>query len=138
MLYVALLLPIWMALVLANSRGGILAMLVQVLVAALLLGAAQIDKLPDITQSVAVRVVLVVVLLGGVLLGTFWVGGDRLASNVESAGNELSTAGYSSTGASRNEIWRATLRMFAAHPFLGVGLGGYWIGITAITRRREQ
>jgi len=131
MLYVALLLPIWMALVLANSRGGILAMLVQVLVAALLLGAAQIDKLPDITQSVAVRAVLVVVLLLGVLFGTFWVGGDRLASNVESAGNEFSMAGYSATGASRNEIWRATLRMFAAHPFLGVGLGGYWVAITA-------
>ena len=34
-------------------------------------------------------------------------------------------------GASRNEIWRATLKMFAAHPILGVGMGGYWIGITA-------
>src|SRR5215213_5649593 len=37
MVYVALLLPIWTGLVLANSRGGILAMLAQVVVAALLL-----------------------------------------------------------------------------------------------------
>ena len=37
MIYVALLLPVWTGLVLANSRGGILAMLAQVLVAALLL-----------------------------------------------------------------------------------------------------
>src|SRR5215212_8318372 len=36
-IYVALLLPIWTGLVLANSRGGILAMLAQVAVAALLL-----------------------------------------------------------------------------------------------------
>ncbi len=34
-------------------------------------------------------------------------------------------------GVSRNEIWRATLKMFASHPVTGVGLGGYWIGITA-------
>lgn len=131
MLYVALLLPIWMALVLANSRGGILAMLVQVLVAALLLGPAQNDKLPDITQSAVLRAVLLVALLLGVLLGTFWVGGDRLATNVQSSSSEFTMTGYSSTGASRNEIWRATLRMFGAHPLLGVGLGGYWIGITA-------
>jgi O-antigen ligase len=64
----------------------------------------------------------------GILFGTFWVGGDRLASNFEAATNELATT---HAGASRNEIWRATLKMFAAHPILGVGLGGYWIGITA-------
>ena len=46
---------------------------------------------------------------------------------IEAATTELSTT---RAGASRNEIWRATLKMFA-HPILGVGLGGYWIGITA-------
>src|SRR4029079_14581209 len=37
MIYVALLLPIWTALVLANSRGGVLAMITQIVVAVLLL-----------------------------------------------------------------------------------------------------
>ena len=32
-------------------------------------------------------------------------------------------------GASRNEIWRVTLRMFAAHPVFGVGMGGYWAAV---------
>ena len=134
MIYVALLLPIWTGLVLANSRGGILAMLAQVLVAALLLLSSR--SYPALPRSVlfspVVKVVLVVVLVAGVLFGTFWVGGDRLATNFEAARNEfnprLSTA---RDGVSRNEIWRASLKMFAAHPFLGVGLGGYWIGITA-------
>ena len=63
-------------------------------------------------------------------VGTFWVGGDRLASNFEAATSEFNTEALN-TGASRNEIWRASLKMFAAHPILGVGLGGYWIGITA-------
>jgi O-antigen ligase len=119
MIYVALMLPIWTGLVLSNSRGGILAMLTQIVVAALLLMRR---------QSVAFRAALIIVLVAGILVGTLWVGGDRLASNFEAATSELSTT---HAGASRNEIWRATLKMFAAHPVLGVGLGGYWIGITA-------
>ena len=129
MIYVALLLPIWTALVLANSRGGILAMLAQVVVAVLLLVSSQRDyELPKIAQSAAVRSVLLGVLIIGVLFGTFWVGGDRLATNFE---NATTQAASTSIGASRNEIWRATLKMFAAHPIAGVGLGAYWIGITA-------
>lgn len=120
MIYFALLLPIWTALVLSNSRGGILAMLVQIVSAALLLSSRSLSVL---------RAVLLVVLVAGVLLGTFWVGGDRLASNFENASRELNPT--EAAGVSRNEIWRATLKMFAAHPIAGVGLGGYWIGITA-------
>jgi len=121
LVYVALLLPIWIGLVLSNSRGGILAMLVQIFSAALLLTSH---------QPRALRAALLGVLLVGVLFGTLWVGGDRLASNFENATSEFDSAG-SSAGVSRNEIWRATLKMFAAHPVAGVGLGGYWIGITA-------
>ncbi len=134
MIYVALLLPIWTGLVLANSRGGILAMLAQVVVAVLLLissrGLSSDYQLPKIAQSAALRVVLFVVLVVGVLFGTFWVGGDRLATNFENATSELSSTA-TRAGASRNEIWRATLKMFVAHPIVGVGLGAYWIGITA-------
>lgn len=128
MIYVALLLPIWTGLVLANSRGGILAMMAQVFVAALMLLSLQSSV---VARSSVVRIVLIVVLVAGVLVGTFWVGGDRLATNFEAATNELNAAPSSRDGASRNEIWRASLKMFGAHPILGVGLGGYWIGITA-------
>jgi len=123
LIYFALLLPIWTALVLSNSRGGILAMLVQIVSAALLLSSRWL------TQSTSLRVALLVVLVAGVLVGTLWVGGDRLASNFENATRELNPS--EAAGVSRNEIWRATLKMFAAHPITGVGLGGYWIGITA-------
>lgn len=121
MIYVALLFPIWTALVFANSRGGVLAMITQIVIAVLLFTRA---------RSVALRAVLLVVLLIGIVFGTLWVGGDRLASNFEGASSEF-TSDTSRQGASRNEIWRATLKMFAAHPIVGVGMGGYWIGITA-------
>lgn len=114
----ALLLPIWVGLVLSNSRGGILAMLVQVTIAALFL-----------LRATTLKLALAAVLIAGVLLGTIWVGGERLVTNFSAAGSELTTTVRD--GASRNEIWRATLKMFAAHPILGVGLGAYWIGITA-------
>lgn len=113
----ALLLPIWVGLVLSNSRGGIIAMLVQVTTTTLFL-----------LQTTTLKLALAAVLVAAVLLGTVWVGGERLVANFTAAGNELTATDRD--GASRNEIWRATLKMFAAHPLLGVGLGAYWIGIT--------
>jgi O-antigen ligase len=134
MIYVALLVPIWIALVLANSRGGVLAMIMQIIVAVLLItsvrGLSENYQLQRIAQSAVLRTALLVVLVAGVALGTLWVGGDRLASNFEGASSEF-TSDTLRQGASRNEIWRATLKMFAAHPIVGVGLGGYWIAITA-------
>jgi putative inorganic carbon (HCO3(-)) transporter len=106
MIYVALLLPIVIGLALANSRGGVLAVVVQIVTAALLL----------LSRSKARSLVLKaapILLVAGVLAGTFWVDNSNAID-----------------GASRNDIWRATLKMFAANPILGVGLGGYWIGIT--------
>ena len=126
-IYIALLFPIWTGLVLSNSRGGVLAMLAQIVVAALLLLSFQTFS---VARSVALKAILIIILAGGVLAGTFWVGGDRLATNFEAATREFDRDA-TTTGASRNEIWRASLKMFAAHPILGVGLGGYWIGITA-------
>ena len=134
MIYVALLVPIWIALVLANSRGGVLAMLMQIIVAVLLLTSVRAlsenYQLQKIAQSALLRTALLVVLVIVVALGTLWVGGDRLATNFEGASSEF-TSDTLRQGASRNEIWRATLKMFAAHPIAGVGLGGYWIAITA-------
>jgi O-antigen ligase len=114
----ALLLPIWVGLVLSNSRGGIMAMLAQVTLAALLL-----------LRTTTLKLAVAVVLVAGVLFGAIWIGGERLVTNFSAAGSELTATNRD--GASRNEIWRATLKMFASHPILGVGLGAYWIGITA-------
>ncbi len=130
MIYVALLFPIWIALVLANSRGGVLAMMTQIVTTVLLLASFREYELPKLARSFAFKTILLVVLIAGVLVGTLWVGGDRLATNFEATTSEF-TPNTTREGASRNEIWRATIKMFAAHPIAGVGLGGYWIGITA-------
>nr|AFK79143.1 membrane protein [uncultured bacterium F39-01] len=140
MIYVALLLPVWTGLVLSNSRGGVLAMLTQFGVGALILLNSQErfglvshqGSLHKVAQSKILRIVFLVALITGILFGTLWVGGDQLVTNFQAATGELNpTAVDGRTGSSRNEIWRATLKMFAAHPILGVGMGAYWIAITA-------
>jgi O-antigen ligase len=131
MLHVALLLPIWITLVLSNSRGGILAMLVQVVIAALLLMSFRTEGVRT-TRLIALRAALVVALVAGVLFGTLWIGGDRLVSTIEAAGSDMSASTtIERDGASRNEIWRASVKLFAAHPVFGVGLGAYWPQISA-------
>jgi O-antigen ligase len=140
MIYVALLLPIWTGLVLSNSRGGILAMLAQLVVAVLLFtnvnSKAQAviarHRFFHLVRSLGLRIALLIVLVIGILYGTFWVGGDRLVSSFEAVRSEWNPAAAGShDGATRNEIWRATWHMFEAHPVFGVGLGGYWTAITA-------
>jgi O-antigen ligase len=73
------------------------------------------------------------VLIAGVVFGTVWLGGDRLATRIEESRNELNTETSDlRQGVSRNEIWKASWELFKAHPVLGVGMGAYWAAIPAV------
>jgi len=141
LIYFAALLPVWTALVLSGSRGALIAMLAQVIAAVLLLGVVvrmghameSPSKALRIALSWPMRLLLLLVLICGVVFGTLWLGGDRLATRIEESRTEFSfETDDSRQGASRNEIWRMTLRMFAAHPMLGVGMGAYWAAVPAL------
>lgn len=139
--YVLAALPMWLALVLSNSRGGILSLLCQVLMLALLfsLGRGARDsqseprsfanRLRQVSRTVAARGVL----LAGVLLvavtTVVLVGGDPLAGRVDSLSVELDR-NIADTYTLRPNIWRATWALVKEHPITGVGFGGYWIAIT--------
>src|SRR6185503_7522822 len=61
-----------------------------------------------------------------------WLGGDQLVTKIEDSRQQLVTdTSETREGVSRNEIWKATWKMFLAHPVLGVGLGGYWAAVPA-------
>ncbi|MGH9883440.1 MAG: O-antigen ligase family protein, partial [Pyrinomonadaceae bacterium] len=137
LIYLGALLPIWTALVLSNSRGGLIAMLAQVVSAALLftvfmpasIGRTGRRRSLVLLHSLPARVVMIAVLVLGVVIGTLWLGGDRLASKIEE-GHEFDTATAEvRSNARRNQIWKATWQMFAAHPIAGVGMAGYWAAI---------
>ncbi|MGI8835010.1 MAG: O-antigen ligase family protein [Pyrinomonadaceae bacterium] len=139
LVYLAALIPIWTALVLCGSRGGVIAMLAEVIVAAFLLsglfqgrGNESTSKILMILRTAPVRIFLFVILLCGVVFGTLYLGGDQLASRIEQSRTELSTdRDELRLAVSRNQTWAMTLKMFAAHPVLGVGMGAYWVAVPA-------
>lgn len=135
LIYLAALLPLWTALVLCGSRGGLLAMLAQVIVAALLFnGVARLgkasqpsSKTQQIMKSKLAQWTLLAILICGVALGTLWMGGDQLATRLASSSSEFTTeSDKSREGVKRNEVWSTTWRMFTANPIFGVGMGAYW------------
>ena len=137
LLYLSALLLIWTAMVLCNSRGGLLTLTVQVIFAGLLFvnsrGSAK-DKstvpergLARFARSIVVTSVMIVALLLIIVAGVAWLGGDQLATGVETAASEITVdRSEKHEGARRRDIWRATWLMFKAHPIAGAGLGGYW------------
>lgn len=139
----ALALPVWAALVLSNSRGGVLAMLCQVIFLGATFGATRArgtdgakgfgasPSLPDrVAGSKAARACLVLVMLSTIAVGMVWLGGDTVADRVASVGEELAGGATDATRSGRRDIWAATWRTFAAHPLFGVGFGGYWVAVS--------
>jgi hypothetical protein len=131
LIYLAAFLVMWVALVLSNSRGGLLAMVAQVVCApAIFLDARSraAGTAKSWTRSAAVRAAMIMVLLIVVAGGVVWLGGDQLATGAETAAIEISGADQSELheGARRRDIWRSTWLMFKAHPIAGAGFSGYW------------
>ena len=131
LMYLAAFLVMWVALVLSNSRGGLLAMVAQVVCApAIFLDsrARVADGAKSWTRSVAGRVAMIGALLIVVAGGVMWLGGDQLATGAETASIEIAGSDQSELyeGARRRDIWRSTWLMFKAHPIMGAGFGGYW------------
>ena len=140
--YLALALPVGAALILANSRGGILTMMCQLLLLALFVvpvPVAQNGKEPSDTRpargkrllvSLAARAVLVVSLLILAAVAVVRVGGERVVSNLSTVSEELGPEDSATRWNTRRvDIWRASWEMIKDHPLAGVGFGGYWTAI---------
>jgi O-antigen ligase len=142
LLYLTAAIPVWVALVLSNSRGGILSMLCQLLLLALMFSAVRNPEKPKADKKEAAswlhrlgasrifRLTLGAFLLAATFIGIVWVGGEQMVSRFETMPDEIAVetqeSGY---GVRRKEIWGATWQMIKEHPLAGVGLGGYWTAI---------
>src|SRR4051812_4421365 len=102
LVYLALALPVWAALVLCNSRGGLFSMLTQVLFLALLFILFQTRRTKRgreeseernlfwrISQMRVFRALLIVLLLVAVFIGALWIGGEALTSRLETVSTEV-------------------------------------------------
>src|SRR2546426_8581006 len=138
-LYMTATIPMWVALILANSRGGILSILCQVLFFGLFLGSRVGRQKQEVEDSqgwfrrasrhIVIRAVLALGLLTAAIATVVFVGGDPLAGRVEQVQAELNSQTANSY-VLRQNIWRATWDLIKDHPIAGVGFGGYWIAIT--------
>lgn len=135
LLYVSVMILLWVALVLSRSRGGLLALTVETIVAAALFiyfrkhRRRDTERTTSWTRSVLLFTGTSMVLVVVIAFGVVWLGGDQLTTSVETASQELGQGNDSHLGANRIDIWRTTWRMARAHPFAGVGLGGYWAAV---------
>jgi O-antigen ligase len=140
-LYAAIMLALWTALVLSNSRGGLLAMIVQVIVVGLILSLPRGDRTHSksdeqggrlsFLRSTGVRIGLLAAAFVIVVSGVIWIGGDPLATTLENSPTEIGAVDRNELhlGVRRRDIWKSTLSMFKAHPLAGAGFGGYWAEI---------
>lgn len=136
---------LWVALIYSGSRGGIIASLCQLLFLGVLLDPVRHltkgrvgtswHRFQNLAGGLAVRVFLMMCLIGLFAYGVGWVGGEIVVSNFQQAANDFSQQEMlNNTNTSRKEIWSATWQLIKAHPVAGVGFGGYWIGITRYHR----
>ena len=135
LIYLSGLILLWAALVMSRSRGGLLAVSIQMIVAALFFVYARrpvAHQHQPRARSITIGVITVIAIVVVVAGTTIWLGGDQLSTGVETAATEISSArDENHEGARRRDIWRATLQMARAHPITGAGLGGYWAEIPA-------
>ena len=132
---------LWVALILSNSRGGILASLCQVLFLGVLLDPVRHltreraktswNRFQNVAGGLALRAFLIVCLVALFAYGVGWVGGEPVVSNFELAGRDFRQQGADNNrNTSRSEIWSTTWKLIKDNPLVGAGFGGYWIAVT--------
>lgn len=139
LIYLAIAVVVWTALVLSNSRGGIVSFACEsiflLLVSLSWYSARRLAREDDtphkwlsiIQGSLLVRVLSIVLIVATLSVGVFWMGGQRLASKLgqpatASIENDLDRV-------TRKDIWRSSWEVFKHNRWTGVGFGAYFLAI---------
>lgn len=130
LVYLSAILLLWVALVMSRSRGGLLAVTVEVICAVPLFIHLRFRKSTQgsnswrhpIVATIVTMIAVVAITIGGIV----WLGGDQLTTGVETASIEVGHVNLAHEGTRRSDFWRATWQMARAHPLAGAGLGGFW------------
>lgn len=139
-IYLAMVAFIWTALVLSNSRGGIVSLTVQsILLVYVSLGwysrrllarrnSGQRTWLNVIHGSLLVRLVVVGLMAGTLTVGVLWVGGDALGGKLAQRESDSSEKSVPDSK-TRGEIWRSSWAVVKHNRWTGVGFGAYYLAI---------
>ena len=123
------------ALILTNSRGGIISLVAEVLFLVLIVGLRRksharesAEKNRRVRGGIA-RATLGLALIIGILVATVFFGGEQALSRfVGSVNTEDPTTG-------RAHFWNVTLDIIRAHPLIGTGLGAFGVVYTRYDTR---
>jgi len=138
LIYLPVALLIWTALVLSNSRGGVLSLIclfIFLLFVVLTWYSARRAAddpgagggwLAYLHSSVLIRVFAISLIAVTFFAGVLWLGGERLAERLSK--QELRQQG--TDGNTREEVWRSTWKLIKHHPVTGSGFGTYFLAIT--------
>lgn len=148
LIYLTLAAFVWTALVVSNSRGGILALVVQTVfllfVSLSWYSARRLSRsdeqqhrlLKFVQASVLLRVLMVVLLVITLVVAVFWMGGERFSNRVSelnidltSKVSQVNVEGRSVDAFSRKDIWRSTWQLIKQNPVTGVGFGSFFLAI---------
>ena len=128
--YISAIILLWAALVMSQTRGGLIAVALQFILAAAYFVYSRRRSREPHKAAASGRAMVMAAIVAGVVISatatTGWLGGDQLSTGIETASSEIRSDDVEHWGARRRDIWQATLRMARAHPVLGAGLGGYW------------
>jgi O-antigen ligase len=132
-IYLAISLIIWAALVLSNSRGGILGFICQAVMLAVVglswfrsrrLAGETGREQRTIPWFLPIRILVILVMVVTLVVGVLWMGGERLASKLDK-----DVANATTDGVTRKEIWQSTWQLIKHNPWTGVGFGAYFLAI---------
>lgn len=135
--YLAIIAVVWTALVLSNSRGGLMALGVEAIFVGFMslrwfserksmAGERGSRLIVMLRESKAVQIAMIACVIIVLACGVFWMGGDQLAEKMGQT-----TADQNLTdGTTRQEIWGASWKMIKANPWTGSGFGAFFLGIT--------
>lgn len=137
LIYLALILPVWTALVLSESRGGILSLTCQsifLVFTALTWYSRRRLARDDIGQhkwlafvrdSMLIRIAIIGLIVITLMASVFWMGGDSFASRV----SKLDSEQDSLNRLTRREVWHDGWELIKDNPWTGVGFGTFFLAI---------
>lgn len=119
LLYLTAIALMGVALLLSGSRGGLIALLAEVIFLIIITTKTRNFK------QIALKVGLVAILITAIIAGSIFVGGDTsLTRFAETAATENFTT-------DRTHIWSVTLNVIKNNLLFGAGLGGFGVAYTA-------
>lgn len=118
------------ALILTNSRGGIISLVAEIIFLVAIVGLRRRQHTREAherkrrVRSGVARATLALALIVGIVAATVFFGGEQALSRfVGSVNTDDPTTG-------RAHFWNVTLDIIRAHPFLGTGLGAFGVVYT--------